>query len=75
MIDMAEQIARVKRWEERMAFLRGSGYCPFELTPKQWQFALAEEKEVMFGGAAGGGKTIAMLAAALLYVDKPSYRA
>jgi len=73
--DMAEQIARVKRWEERMAFLRGSGYCPFELTPKQWQFTLDERKEVMFGGAAGGGKTIAMLAAGLLYVDKAPYRA
>lgn len=75
MTDLTQQIAGVKRMEERMAYLRGSGYCPFELTPKQWRFALAEEKEVMFGGAAGGGKTIAMLAAALLYVDKPSYRA
>lgn len=72
---MEQQIAAVKRMEERMNYLRKSGYCPFELTPKQWRFALAEEKEVMFGGAAGGGKTIAMLAAALLYVDKPSYRA
>lgn len=75
MTDLTEQIAQVKRMEERMAFLRNSDYCPFELTPKQWRFALAEEREVMFGGAAGGGKTIAMLAAALMYVDKPSYRA
>lgn len=31
--------------------------------------------EAMYGGAGGGGKTVAMLAAALMYVDVPGYSA
>lgn len=73
--DMQQEIERMKRMEERMHYLRTCGYCPFEMSPKQWQFVLAEQKEVMYGGAAGGGKTIAVLAGALIYTDKPSYRA
>lgn len=64
-----------KRWAERKAYLTASAYCPIEPTPKQWLFILDTRKEIFFGGQAGGGKTISQLASALLYVDKPSYRA
>lgn len=44
--------------------------------PKQQIFlALTHNKEVMFGGAAGGGKSDALLMAALQYVDVPGYSA
>ena len=37
------------------------------LTPRQWAFVSAEADEVLFGGAAGGGKSFGQLADALLY--------
>lgn len=36
---------------------------------------LDEVREVLYGGAAGGGKSVALLAAALQYVDVPGYHA
>jgi len=50
-------------------------YVPHYPTPKQAAFLLVDNKEVFFGGAAGGGKSDALLMAALQYVDVPSYRA
>ncbi len=38
-----------------------------ELTPRQWEFVNATADEVLFGGAAGGGKSFGQLADALLY--------
>lgn len=42
---------------------------------KQIAFLLLDCREAMFGGAAGGGKTQALLTAALQYVDQSDYRA
>lgn len=44
-------------------------------TPKQTAFLLVPHREVLFGGAAGGGKSIGVLAAASQYVDVPGYKA
>lgn len=63
------------RSQDNMRKVRESPYIPWEPTLKQWTFLLEERKEVMYGGAAGGGKTIAMLMAALMHVDIPDYRA
>lgn len=49
-----------------------AGHRPF---PKQAAFLLLDTPEVLFGGAAGPGKSWALLAAALQYVDVPRYRA
>src|SRR5258708_34326212 len=50
-------------------------YCQNVPTTKQLAFLLCPRLEFFFGGAAGPGKTEALLMAALQYVDQPSYRA
>lgn len=50
-------------------------YIPHTPTQKQWEFLMAENKDVFFGGAAGPGKTDALLMAALMYVDESDYAA
>jgi hypothetical protein len=49
--------------------------CPLLPTPRQEAFMLLREREVFFGGAAAGGKTVALLMAALQYSDVPGYDA
>lgn len=44
-------------------------------TPPQAAFLLTDELEVLFGGAAGPGKSSGLLMAALQYVDTPGYAA
>jgi predicted phage terminase large subunit-like protein len=49
--------------------------CPLLPTPRQEAFMLLREREVFFGGAAGGGKSVALLMDALQYSDVPGYDA
>lgn len=51
-------------------------YIPYDPTPKQRAFLLMNDtREVLYGGAAGGGKSIAQLMGALQFVDIPGYSA
>lgn len=51
-------------------------YLPYPANAgPQATFVKNDEKEVLYGGAAGGGKTDALLMAALKYVDVPGYAA
>lgn len=51
-------------------------YIPYTPTPKQTAFLLMNNtKELLYGGAAGGGKSIAQLMGALQFVDIPGYSA
>lgn len=51
-------------------------YIPYDPTPKQRAFLLMNNsKEILYGGAAGGGKSVAQLMAALQFVDVPGYSA
>ena len=52
-----------------------TSYIPHRPTPKQQAFLLLDGLEALYGGAAGGGKTDALLMAALQYVDTPGYAA
>ena len=49
-------------------------YCPHKPHAKQLLFCQLDGREVFFGGAAGGGKSDAILMAFLQYVDQPHYR-
>jgi predicted phage terminase large subunit-like protein len=49
--------------------------CPLRPSPRQEAFLLLDNFEVFFGGAAAGGKTVALLMAALQYSDVPGYSA
>lgn len=50
-------------------------YIPHKPFPKQAAFLLLNCREAFYGGAAGGGKSDALLMAALQYVDVPGYAA
>lgn len=47
----------------------------FTPTPLQTAFCILPHRKVLFGGSAGSGKSEALLAAALQYVDFPGYSA
>jgi len=50
-------------------------YIPHQPFAKQLAFLMLPHKEAFYGGAAGGGKSDALLSAALQYVDIPGYSA
>jgi len=52
-----------------------SGYIPHTATPTQQAFLDFSGLEALYGGAAGGGKSDAMLMGALEHIDKPGYAA
>lgn len=50
-------------------------YCPHTPTDRQSTFLDLPDREALYGGAAGGGKSDALLMAALQYVNVPNYAA
>ena len=50
-------------------------WSPIKPSPKQLRWCLDPRPAAMFGGAAGGGKSAGQLMAALMFVDRPHYRA
>jgi hypothetical protein len=64
-------------WGEILEYLEPKEplYCPEEGSLNQRAFLRYYGLEALFGGAAGGGKSSALLMAALQYVDVPGYSA
>jgi predicted phage terminase large subunit-like protein len=64
-------------WEQVLRFLKPKDplYCPERSSVQQQVFLRTNAMEALFGGAAGGGKSSALLMAALQYVDVPGYSA
>jgi len=54
---------------------RPSPFVPHQPTERQAEFLAVEAAEVFYGGAAGGGKSEALLMAALTHVEVPGYAA
>lgn len=67
----------VADWNKILEYLepKMSDYCPEEPSLTQRVFLRTNALEALFGGAAGGGKSSALLMAALQYVDIPEYSA
>jgi hypothetical protein len=61
--------------EEFTASILDNKYTSQDPTIKQARFLLRTEKEGLFGGQAGGGKSSTLLMAALQYVSEPKYSA
>ncbi|MFA6335806.1 MAG: phage terminase large subunit [Bacteroidales bacterium] len=61
--------------EDFVVSILDNKYFPQEPTFKQSLFLLKDEKEGLFGGQAGGGKSSTLLMAALQYVSEPKYSA
>lgn len=69
----------VNELRERLARIEAAGrrrqWVPHGMFDKQRRFADLDCLEALYGGAAGGGKTDALLAAALEHFDTPGYSA
>lgn len=57
----------------RRAARTAGGYCPHKPHPKQQEFLAYDGLEALYGGAAAGGKSDALLMAALQDVHVPGY--
>lgn len=64
-------------WNKVLDYLQPKAplFCPEEASLTQKVFLRTYQLEALFGGAAGGGKSSALLMSALQYVDIPGYSA
>ena len=61
--------------EDRQERAKGTMWCPHVPTPKQKEFIDLDADDALYGGAAGGGKSDALLMIALRGAEIPNYNA
>jgi len=69
--DEVEALERALRDVRPCAVLDRVPYCPHAPTDPQRRFLELDTREAFYGGAAGGGKSDALLMAALQFADRP----
>lgn len=73
---VAELAARLAEHKAELARKYAARHwIPHPLHPKQREFLALRQREALFGGAAGGGKTDALLAGGLEYVNRRQFSA
>src|SRR3990167_11138644 len=75
LVAMAGAAMQVPRSAKPIEVTTGERYFPHGPWPKQRVFIDLPNREAMYGGAAGGGKSDALLMAALQYMHVPGYAA
>jgi predicted phage terminase large subunit-like protein len=75
MTEAAPKILGQNGWEDLPKSIPWNSYIKVKPTAKQLAFCMLTCQEAFYGGAAGGGKSVALLAAALQYVCEPKYAA
>jgi hypothetical protein len=74
-VKLSELAAQTEAMLEAVGRRKRDAFVPHGLHPKQQQWVGLDVLESCYGGAAGGGKTDALLASALRFVDQPNYAA
>lgn len=74
-LSLDERKRLIETFEQTVPRPRLTKYMLKTRTEKQDAFLCMPHREILYGGAAGGAKTYALLMAALQYVDVPGYSA
>lgn len=69
------ELAKIRQARAEKSLVVVKPYCPHQPSPKQKLYLALDCEEAFYGGAAGGGKSDALIEAALQYIDVPSYSA